>query len=251
MYRPDSRRAHYSLRRSRSHRLLPKNDIYHTSFVDPWSRASSPRGTSSDHPTYYSYRRRSRSYGPHTASKEYFYDTSRSRAASPQSTSDRRARYSYRRRSSSQGHRTSPKVNFTTRVDGWSRSRSDSSIYSDLEPYRAFDDGALSLSDEDWEEISEDDSLSVISVITETDGSRIVPLRRIRRRGSAPELGDSPPRVRGRHRLIEGGRLSVFDIREAEYPRPLLGDSDMTRFEPTGKYAQIFLSPARPTPCVI
>lgn len=159
-----------------------------------------------------------------------------------------------------------------------SGSLSDSSIYSDFEQHLAFDDEAFSLSGEDWDEISEDSasSLSVVSAISEIDGPRIVPVRALRRRGSAPELGNSTnweeihinternSRVGGRQRPIEEGRLSFFgydatkpdgpsrlrrEMREAEYPRQSLSDFDtFTRLDPTpnalaGKYPTGILIP--------
>lgn len=227
----DAGRDFYSLRRSRSHRE-------DTPYVDRRNRAPSPRGTSSDHPpyntysSYDSYRRCSRSHGAHKFSKEDFYEDY-----------------------------DASRVNQRSRVPHF-RSPSDTFVYSDNEQYGAFDE-ALGFSGEDWDEISEDSasSLSFISAIPETDIPRIAPARRIRRRGSAPELGNSPdweeiqipaergPWARRRQRPIEGGRLNSFGYRAATPDRhsrfrdersPLGGSDISTRFEltssgPTGK----------------
>jgi hypothetical protein len=142
-------------------------------------------------------------------------------------------------------------------VDQWKQApRSGSLSDSDREQYPASNDGALSSSGEDWEEISEDSaSLSVISATSGTDIPRIEAIRRLRRRGSAPELGHFPDweetqiQAERRQRPIEGERLDFFDYDAATPDRPsrlrderlsLGGFGISTRFEhtpngPTGK----------------
>lgn len=246
MFHPHSRRDPYSWHRSRRHQPTPEIEIYETSYTEQ----------SSDYPAYYSSRRRSRSHGPHNDTRFDFYDTS-----------DHPTYSSFRRRSRSHGRRTTPKV------DQWNeaprpQSLSDSPAYSDYEQYQAFDDPALNLPGDDWDEISAESgsSFSVISAIPEAGSPRIEPVRRIRRRGSAPELGNREeiqinaggPRVRRRQRPTERGRLNFVsydasildrrnrlpdDIAEAEYPRSPLDRFDFsTRFEhitaPAGEYSE-------------